>query len=454
MINEPSLDPWENLITLIEMEDPSGLEAYLQTLPATEVARAISRLTQENRIQLITLLTPEQAADIIEEVEETQAVDLIEDLAPEEAAAIVDEMHSDAQADLLGDMNEAEAEAILNAMEPGTADDVRRLLQYPPDTAGGVMITEYLAYTDTLRVTDVLYDMEQNGSVYSKYNVQYIYVVTDERTLVGVLRMNDLLLAPRTAVLAALMLDQPLHVQADSPVEDLHDFFEKHDFLGLPVTDDDGRLIGVVGREDVQTAITRQSDRVYLETSGIVGGEELRSMPILRRASRRLSWLSVNVVLNILAASVIAFYQDTLEKAIMLAVFLPIISDMSGCSGNQAVAVSIRELALGLVRPREILRVFFKESVVGVINGIILGGLLGGAAILWKGNPYLGLVVGVSLAANTILAVCLGGLVPLGLKGMKVDPALASGPILTTVTDMCGFFLVLSLAQSMLPKLA
>jgi magnesium transporter len=177
-------------------------------------------------------------------------------------------------------------------------------------------------------------------------------------------------------------------------------------------------------------------------------------MPLLARSTGRLSWLSVNVFLNILAASVIAIYQDTLAHAIILAVFLPIISDMSGCSGNQAVAVSIRELTVGLVKPHELLHVLGKEIGLGAINGVALGLLLGGAAFLWKENPYLGLVVGGSLALNTIVAVALGGLLPLILRGLKFDPALASGPILTTVTDMCGFFILLQLASATLPHLA
>jgi magnesium transporter len=175
---------------------------------------------------------------------------------------------------------------------------------------------------------------------------------------------------------------------------------------------------------------------------------------VLQRTRRRLSWLSINIVLNVIAASVIAFYQETLAAVIALAVFLPIISDMSGCSGNQAVAVSIRELALGLVKPYEFFRVVMKEGVVGILNGLVLGLLLGAVAVLWKGNIYLGLVVGSALMLNTMLAVLLGGLIPLALKGLRQDPALASGPILTTVTDMCGFFLVLSFASLLLAKLA
>jgi magnesium transporter len=176
-------------------------------------------------------------------------------------------------------------------------------------------------------------------------------------------------------------------------------------------------------------------------------------MPVFLRSGRRLSWLSVNIFLNVIAASVIAFYQETLAAVIALAVFLPIISDMSGCSGNQAVAVSMRELALGVVHASEIRRVWAKEILVGLINGAALGLLIGLVAWLWKGNPFLGLVVGGALAVNTMVAVSLGGTVPLILRRLRVDPALASGPVLTTITDMCGFFLVLSFASLLLPYL-
>jgi magnesium transporter len=192
----------------------------------------------------------------------------------------------------------------------------------------------------------------------------------------------------------------------------------------------------------------------YLKSQGIVGGEELRTMPLILRSRRRLSWLSVNVFLNIGAAAVIALFQDTLQSVIALAVFLPIISDMSGCSGNQAVAVSMRELSIGVIRPTELLRVWLKELSVGLINGTVLGLLVGICAVLFDGNPYLGIVIGVALFANTLIAVSIGGTVPLLLKRLQIDPAVASGPLLTTITDMCGFFLVLGSATLLLSKLS
>jgi magnesium transporter len=250
------------------------------------------------------------------------------------------------------------------------------------------------------------------------------------------------------------MIRDPVHVRVDASLDELNQFFIEHaSFVGVPVRHADGRLVGVLRRRDVLEASEHRLERSFLQLSGIIGGDEYRSMPLSQRSVRRLSWLAPNIILNLLAASVIAMYQETLQAAIALAVFLPIISDMSGCSGNQAVAVSIRELSLGLIRPTEYLRVFSKEATIGILNGIMLGLLLGIVAFAWKANLYLSLVVGSALALNTLLSAILGGSVPLLLRRLKVDPALASSPILTTVTDLCGFFFVLSFASAMLSKL-
>lgn len=450
---DPTVNPWETLQTILAEEDPLALEHHLDALSATELARAISRLSQDDQTRLMTLLTPQDAAEIIEEVSEVQAVDLIEDLDPGQAAAIIEEMHSDHQADLLGDLDEDDAEAILDEMHPGEAEEVRQLLSYPSDTAGGLMITEYLVYGDEQNVQDVRADLSQNGADYADYDVQYAYVISQTGALAGVLPMRDLLLSSNNTQLNSIMRANPHQLNVNALLPELEQFFDEHPFFGAPITDDNGRLVGIVLRAAVEKATGDQANKTYLESSGIIGGEELRSMKLWTRASRRLSWLSVNILLNIIAASIIAFYQDTLEAVIALAVFLPIISDMSGCSGNQAVAVSIRELTLGLIKPHEIFRVFFQEAKIGLINGLILGALIGGVAYLWKANIYLGFVVGGALAINTLVAVLLGGLIPLVLRGMKMDPALASGPILTTVTDMCGFFFVLYFASQVLPLL-
>jgi magnesium transporter len=250
-----------------------------------------------------------------------------------------------------------------------------------------------------------------------------------------------------------IMISEPIHVPRETRLEDLKHVLDRRPLLGIPVTDERNRLVGVVRRADVERACEKRTNQAFLKFSGIVGGEELRSMPFRQRSLCRLSWLVMNVFLNVIAASIIAWNQDTLAAVISLAVFLPIISDMSGCSGNQAVAVSMRELMLGLVKPSQVFGVFSKELAVGLFNGMVLGLMLGVLAFLWQGNAALGIVVGLALTLNTIVAVCLGGIIPLGLRRLNLDPALASGPILTTLTDMCGFFFVLSFARLLLPWL-
>jgi len=446
--------PWADLRSVLDFGDAENLTKFLESLSPSDTALAISRLTPVEQGRLLSLLDPSFAAGIIDDVPNTQAADIIEELPPKQAAAIIDEMQSDRQADLLAELDMKDIEAILEEMSPSDAEDARTLLSYPSDSAGGVMVSEFLAYPENVSVIDVLEDLQKNREIYMNYHVQYIYVVDREGKLVGVLRMHNLLFAPRSSSLNSVMISKPIHVKTEDTLQHLQEFFKENKLFGAPVTDANDQLVGVVLPSAVEEAAQKQVVNQFLSFSGIIGGEEFRSMPLINRSGRRLSWLSINILLNIIAASVIAIYQDTLAAAITLAVFLPMISDMCGCAGNQAVAVSMRELTLGLVRPGEIIRVLGKEVSLGVVNGIILGLLLGGVALLWKGNPYLGLVVGGALMVNTIVSVSLGGVLPLFLKRMKLDPALVASPMLTTVTDMCGFFFVLSFATLILSKLS
>lgn len=446
-------EPWIALAESIDSGNSNAASGLLESLSAADTALVIDRLTDDQQEALMTMVEPEQAADLLGQMSDAQVVDIVDGLEPGRAADIIEEMSSAAQVDLLGDLEPDEAEDILREMEPVAAAGARRLLSYDEDSAGGLMRTEFLAYLETATLRDVVDDLRANAETYSDYDVQYAYVVGPEAQLVGVLRLRDLLLNPADRKVSEIMLRNPTSVHQAMTQEELSRFFDEHHFVGVPVVDDDKRLIGVVRPDDVEEASAEAAAEDFLKISGLSGREELRSMPLIVRSGRRLSWLSINIVLNVCAASVIAMYQDTLSAVIALAVFLPIISDMSGCSGSQAVAVSIRELTLGTVRPTELLRVLGKELQVGLINGLALGLLLALVALLWQGNVWLGIVVGGALMINTSVAVCLGGMIPLVLKRFQMDPALASGPILTTVTDMCGFMLVLGFATMALPHL-
>ena len=445
----------EALGQAIEAGDGASALQTIKTLDWDNQRRAISRLSKEKVENLIRILGAEDAAKLLSHLSEAQAVEIIESLPAEDAASILFELPTEESSNILRELHEEDAEEIIAGIEDAEdQQELRKRLEYEDGCAGSLMRGHPVTFLNTSTVGEVLQDLGEHAEDYSDRDVQYLYVVDSGNTLVGVLRLRDLVLSLRHIPVRELMIPDPLTVIDTMPLEALADVFERKKYFGLPVVDSEGRMLGVVPRDAVEHETAEEQAGMFLQASGIVNGEELRSMPLKDRCIKRLAWLGPNIVLNIAAASVIAANEATLKEVIALAVFLPIVSDMSGCSGNQAVAVSIRELTLGILRPGDYWRVVIKEGAVGIINGIVLGCVLGAIATLWKGNIFLGLTVFIALSLNTVLSVLLGGLVPLFLKRLKVDPALASGPILTTCTDMCGFLLVLSIASAMLSKLA
>ncbi|MDH3440083.1 MAG: magnesium transporter [Gammaproteobacteria bacterium] len=431
--------------------DAGQLSELIRSRAISDALRGFLRLNRDERDQVLSLLPAEIAAELIDEAPTEVAADLVERLQSVTAADIIDELESDIRADVIGELDIDDAEAILAEMDSDDAADVRRLVAYGAETAGGLMIAEAFTFREDETVGAVLQRVVDGADDFERYRGQHPYILDESGRPVGVVSLRGLLTAKRNATLAEIM-ESPLTISVHTSLEELDDFFEMHPFLGAPVVEEDGRLVGVLSRSAVADAIRDHLESDSLKLHGVVG-DELRSMPLWLRSRRRLAWLSTNIFLNIIAATVIASYEETLAAVIAIAFFLPMVSDMSGCSGNQAVAVSMRELSLGLVRPIDIFRVWLKEASVGLINGTVLGILIGLVAWLWMDNVVLGFVIGVALAINTVIAVSIGGVVPLIVKRLGQDPAAASGPLLTTITDIAGFFLVLSLATLMMPAL-
>ncbi|MCB1606684.1 MAG: magnesium transporter [Xanthomonadales bacterium] len=435
----------------INNRDVAAIEAALEEMTSSEAVRALLMLKEEDRTATLELIGPTFAADLVEEIPTEQAAEIVEQLDEAKAAEIIEEMNASDAVDIIQDLDAADAELILNQMDSEDAAAIRKLARYDEDVAGGLMTPDCLKFHESQTVADVIAFLVSDEEEFETYQTQHPYVVDHREKLVGVVSLRKILGSRRSMALSELMAPAD-SVSLLTPLEDLEDVFDDHPYLSIPVTDGRGRLVGAVTREAVDDATIERVERDALKTSGLVE-DELRSMPTLLRARRRLSWLTVNIGLNILAASIISSYEETLAAVIALAVFLPMVSDMSGCSGNQAVAVSLRELSIGVTRPSDLWRIWRKEVSVGLVNGLALGVLIGLVAWLWKGNPWIGLVVGLALALNTLVAVSVGGLVPLVLKARQIDPAVASGPMLTTITDMVGFFLVLSIATALMPQL-
>lgn len=446
------IQPWDVLREYLGSNDTEGLTTFLSSLSGEDSLRAFMRLNSSEQQAVLERVSPEAAAEVFEFMPGQPAAELLEEMDPQVAASIVSEMSSDDQADVLGELAPEDLEEILRFMDERDAGEARQLMAYDRSVAGGLMMTEYFSYPKMYRAGLVLNDLERREDEYELNNVLYIYVTDRSQQLLGVCRMRDIVFSSPDVRLADIYRPA-ISVLDTATLDELEDFFDNNNLSAVPVVNQNHHMLGVVRRRVVYDTVAARAEAGHLKSKGIVGGEELRSMPTLLRSRRRLSWLTLNILLNIIAASVIAQFQDVLSAVIVLAVFLPIISDMSGCSGNQAVAVSMRELSLGVIKPQDFYYVWRKEAVVGVINGLVLGLLIAVVALVWQGNPWLGLVVGFALSLNTVIAVSIGGTVPVLLKRFKIDPAVASGPILTTVTDMCGFFLLLGGASLMLPLL-
>lgn len=459
-MDKPTPKAWKKLDALIEGGNAAAAETLLKDLPAREVAYTISRLGEEQQTHLLEMLPPEYVASLINHFSNEQAADLIEELPVKQAAAVVDELDSDEQADILGEIKEDEAEAILDQMRPEEASDVRERLEYDPETAGGIMITEYFAYAGDTPVNDVLAELRANQERYAKFMVQYVYVIDADDRLRGLIRLHDLVLAPGDATLAAIMKPGAVSVPVTATLDELESFFDHHELNAVPVVDENESIEGVIRRAHVEEAHGERADRSLAEFGGIIRGEELRSMPVLSRSARRLAFLVPNIFLMIISISVIAAFEDlVLKEVIALAIFLPLVAGLSGCSGNQAVAVSIRELSLGLTRPSDVFRVLAQELHVGLINGLVMGIIVFGIVAVWAtvkewpSGLALGMVVGGAIPLTVVFSVALGGTVPLILTRFKIDPAMASGPIITTLIDFFGFFTVLGMAWLALDKL-
>ena len=439
--------------SLMTSGDSARLNEFLSQIPVDDRVLLLSRLPLAEQTEILSRIDPELAADVLNTLPDPQTIELIGELSADQAAPILHNLPSEEQADIVALLESEDAEEILEKIDDLESAQIRKLMQFPPRSAGGLMSAEYLVFDEQASVQQAVDEMRANALRYSDFEVQYAYVADSQGRLVGVLRLRDLLLALGTTPLNSIMIPSPISVCVNDELLALHQLFIDRHFVGVPVVDQEQRLVGVLHKSAVEEAWGEQNADQYLKSQGLVR-EELRTMPLWTRCRRRLAWLSINIGLNIGAATIISIYQGTLEKVIALAVFLPIISDMSGCSGNQAVAVSMRELSLGVIRPREVGYVLQKELSLGLINGLVLGLVVGMLSFLWKGNIWLGAVVGSALMANTVVAVVFGGTLPLIMRILKLDPALASGPILTTITDMCGFLIVLALASSMIDWLA
>ena len=342
-------EAWTELAKLIDAGDSPGVLRGVQNLPLASTAATIMNLGQPRLGPLWTMLVAEDiefAADLLEHFADWQGASILAQLPPETAAQLVMRMDSDDQIDVLAKTGRAGAERILAALDPADAAQVRERLHYSEDTAGRVMVTEIITFPAELRVDDVIRHVRQEHQHYRQHELRYIFLYSKDLRLFGVVPLTSLLIAEENTLLQELIIEDFPVVDVHAPLDLLEDAFDRHDHYSLPVIDGRGRLVGAVQRASVFEALRERAEERLLEAAGIFGGEELRTMPLRNRIFRRLSFLLPSVVLSYAAVSVISFFEPVIAEITALAIFLPMVANLSGAAGNQSVAVSIRELSL------------------------------------------------------------------------------------------------------------
>jgi len=451
-MSKPPLGLLQRLRALVLKNDLEAIKGQLETAGHYDAAWAIGRFHVEERARMLSLVSPDTGARIFEELALPHQLELLRLGRLPAIEAILKNVDSDDAADVLGALEPAEKERWLNTLPSQEKTEAQSLLAHDADTAGGLMAKEYVSVPVNLTAGEVVSRLQVMAPSYEHLRVTYVYAVDESGVLRGVLPMRDLALRPRETPVSSFMVTAVITMPVTASKREVAELFRERNLLALPVVTEDGRLAGIITADDVIDVIQELANQEMLKISG-VSLEESRELPIAKTIKGRFSWLALNIVLNLISASVIAFYEETLSAVIALAFFLPIISDMSGTSGMQAVVVSVRDLALQRILPRDFFRVLRYEVTIGFLNGLALGIIVGIVAYFLKGIPMLGVVVALSIWLNTLIAGIVGGVIPLALKRMGFDPALASGPILTTVTDMMGFLILLSLATHWLPYL-
>jgi magnesium transporter len=429
----------------LERDDLPGAAQVIESLQPADQADLVEVLSGADQVALISQLPPADSADVLEEMEDEDAAALAERLPVAELADILDEMEADEAADVLGDLSPERAARALDEMEE--PEGIIPLLQYPDDTAGGLMTPALVTLRRDWRAGRALVELRRTlPDVDSAY---YLFVTDDERLLLGVVGLRDLVVAPPETTVEAIMDPGVISVPVTADQEICVRTLSRYGFLALPVVEKENRLVGVITADDlIEVAEDEATEDMYRMVG--ISGEEQVFGPLHLSVLRRLPWLAVNMITLFVAITVVDAFETVIAGMVALATFLPLVSGEGGNAGSQTTTIIVRGLALGQVDERNGFRALAKELAAALINGTIVGIGTGIVIYLWKGEEVIAIAAMLSMALTFVMAALAGVLVPLGLKAIKVDPALASAAFVTGITDTLGFFFFLGIATLLL----
>jgi magnesium transporter len=438
--------------SMLDLVRRGNLRAFLALAEKAEPAdlgEVLSSLDEEQRLQVVKALPARlSGAALVEMPNETQAEATMESLAeeaPETAGEIVEELPDDEAADLVGGLDPEDQERILAEVED--REEIEDLLRYDPETAGGLMTAQVVTVRATDTTSEAIESLRRQAEEIEDFS--QVYVVDEGDHLLGVLPIKRLVTSPGTRVVRDIMEDTEIRVTPEMDQEDVARLMSRYNVPAVPVVDGGGRLLGQVTFDDVIDVVEAEQTEDLLKFGGVSADEELAA-PWTRAVQSRLPWLLVNLCTAFVAGGVVYLFQSELAKVITLTIWMPVIAGMGGNGGTQALAVTVRRVALGLIPQGKAASVVGKEILAGLANGMVVGSIAMVVALLLGHGPRLGLVVFLAMTGNLFVAGFAGALIPLLLSRFGIDPAVASSIFVTTFTDVCGFLMLFGLTIWML----
>lgn len=434
---------------LLAADDRAGLRRQVDAAHPAEVAEILGALDDVEVARVLGVLGDEAAA-VVEHLPPERQEAVLRHLGPEQAADVLEEMASDEAADLLADLPRLEAEQLLEGMAPAEAADVRELLAYPANTAGGIMATEVVAVRTEGTVADAMARLRTIAP--DAETIFYVYVVDDDGRLVGVVSLRDLILTEPTAPLAGITRTGVVTARVDDDQEAVARAFEKYRLLALPVVDAGQRLLGVVTVDDVMHVVAEEASEDAYRLAGLVEEVEALDSPVTR-AAKRLPWLLVLLGLQAIVARIIGGFEHALAAVIALAYFIPMLNDQAGNMGVQSAAIAVRAIATGELDRRSYRQFVLREIAAGVASGLASGLVALAIGWIWQGDLRFAATLGTTLFVVMVIAAVLGSAIPLLLTTLRKDPAVASGPFITSTMDLVTVLVYFSLALWLLGPL-
>ena len=447
---EDETTPEEIAEEIVQLQSEEELEEFFEENHSVDIAESFEELDDSEILKVFELMDDEKKASILEEADEELQEKIIDLIDVEEVIDIFGHMSPDDIADILGYIDFQKSKVILENMKRSDANKLRELLGYEEDTAGGIMTTRYIAFKEHLLIKDV---MSKIKMIAPKTEViETIFVLNDKKELIGIADLRDILISPDDTPLSDITNENVISAHAEDDQEEVAMLVSKYDLNVIPVINKKNHMLGIITVDDIIDVIQEENTEDILKLGGVSEDENIDSS-FLFSVKRRLPWLAINLITAFIASTTVGLFSDTISKVVILAAAMPIVAGMGGNAGTQTLSVTIRGIALGELDTKDTLRIVLKELMVGIINGATLGLLTGFVMFLLHGNPFLGLIIFLAMIGNMALACSIGFLVPVTLKYLKIDPALASSVILTTFTDTCGFFMYLGLATLFINKL-